>query len=48
MPVTDKCPQCGSYMVEKRGRKGEVWHLCANETCHYRVEVRQEEETEEE
>ena len=48
MPVTDKCPQCGSYMVEKRGRKGEVWHLCANEKCHHRVEVQQEEETEEE
>ena len=48
MPVTEKCPQCGSYMVEKRGRKGEVWHLCANEKCHHRVEVQQEEETEEE
>ncbi len=48
MPVTDKCPQCGGYMVEKRGRKGEVWHLCANETCRCRVEVKQEEETEEE
>lgn len=47
MPVTDKCPQCGGYMVEKRGRKGEVWHLCANETCRCRVEVKQEEETEE-
>ena len=43
MPVTDKCPQCGGYMVEKRSRKGEVWHLCANETCHYRVEVKQDE-----
>jgi len=48
MPVVDKCPQCGGYMVEKRGRKGEVWHLCANETCRCRVEVKQEEETEEE
>lgn len=47
MPVTDKCPQCGGYMVEKRGRKGEVWHLCANETCRCRIEVKQEEETEE-
>ena len=42
MPVIDKCPQCGGYMVEKRSRKGEVWHLCANETCHYRVEVKQD------
>ncbi len=47
-PVVDKCPQCGSYMVEKRGRKGELWHLCANETCHCRVEVQQEDGTEEE
>ena len=47
-PVVDKCPQCGGMMVEKRGRKGEVWHLCANETCRCRVEVKQEDETEEE
>ena len=47
-PVVDKCPQCGGMMVEKRDRKGEVWHLCANETCRCRVEVKQEEETEEE
>lgn len=43
-PVTEKCPVCGSYMVEKRGRKGEVWHLCANETCHHRIEVQASEE----
>ncbi|MBE5802947.1 MAG: type I DNA topoisomerase [Clostridiales bacterium] len=48
MPVVEKCPQCGGYMVEKRGRKGDVWHLCANETCRCRVEVKQEEGTEEE
>lgn len=42
-PVTDRCPQCGGYMVEKRGRKGELLHLCMNETCHCRVEVAQEE-----
>ncbi len=47
-PVTDVCPQCGGYMVEKRGRKGEVWHLCANETCRCRVEVQQDDSTEEE
>ncbi|MEG2253055.1 MAG: hypothetical protein RSC98_08445 [Clostridia bacterium] len=29
----DRCPQCGSYMVEKRGKRGEMIHLCANETC---------------
>ena len=43
-PMTEKCPVCGSYMVEKRGRKGEVWHLCANETCHHRIEVQASEE----
>ena len=48
MPVVDMCPQCGGMMVEKRGRKGEVLHLCANETCRYRVEVKQEEDAEEE
>ena len=41
-PVTTPCPQCGGYMVEKRGRKGLVWHLCANETCHCRIEVQPE------
>jgi hypothetical protein len=37
-------------MVEKRSRKGEVWHLCANETCRCRVEVKGEsgDETEDE
>ena len=39
MPVADKCPKCGSYMIEKRSRKGEVLHLCANESCRHRVEV---------
>lgn len=42
-PVVAKCPQCGSFMVEKKGRKGELWHLCANETCHCRVEGQAEE-----
>ena len=43
MPVDDRCPKCGTYMHLKRNRKGEVWHLCANETCRYRVEVKAEE-----
>ena len=46
-PVTAKCPQCGGFMVEKRGRKGELWHLCANDTCHCRVEVQQEDASDE-
>ena len=38
-PVTEKCPQCGNYMVEKTGRHGEIWHLCANDTCRCKIEV---------
>ena len=42
-PVVDHCPECGSYMVEKRASRGKVWHLCPNETCHYKVEVQSQE-----
>ena len=37
MPVEQKCPKCGGYMVLKRGRKGESYYLCANENCRERV-----------
>ena len=47
MPVDDRCPKCGTYMTLKRNRKGEAWHLCANETCRYRLEVQPEETNEE-
>jgi len=47
MPVDDRCPKCGTYMTLKRNRKGEAWHLCANETCRYRLEVQSEETNEE-
>lgn len=47
MPTTDKCPQCDGYMVEKRGKRGELIHLCANEKCHFKVSVKEKEETEE-
>ncbi|MBO2515805.1 MAG: type I DNA topoisomerase [Clostridiales bacterium] len=43
-PVEEKCPKCGSYMTEKLNNKGETWHLCANETCRYRVQVQKEEQ----
>ena len=46
MPVEDKCPKCGSYMVFKRGRKGETYHVCANETCRERIEVQTDGEEE--
>ena len=32
-PSTEKCPKCGSYMVEKGNKL-----LCANETCGYRMD----------
>ncbi len=37
IPVTEKCPVCGSYMTLKRGKNGEIWHVCANESCRNRV-----------
>ncbi len=40
MPVNEKCEKCGSYMTLKRSRKGEVWHMCSNEKCRHRVEVK--------
>ncbi|MFQ9701447.1 MAG: hypothetical protein ACLR0U_01465 [Enterocloster clostridioformis] len=32
-PSTQKCPVCGSYMVEKGNKL-----LCAGETCGYRMD----------
>lgn len=40
MPVNKRCEKCGSYMTLKRSRKGEVWHLCSNEKCRHKVEVK--------
>lgn len=45
-PIMEKCPQCGSYMVEKPGKRGDKVHLCANETCRYKVTVPAPEATE--
>ena len=36
MPVKEKCPKCGSYMVFKRGKK-ENYYLCANEACREKL-----------
>ena len=36
MPVKEKCPKCGSYMVFKRGKK-ENYYLCANESCREKL-----------
>ena len=32
-PSTQKCPNCGSYMVEKGNKL-----LCSSETCGYRTD----------
>lgn len=44
MPVKEKCTQCGSYMTLKRTKKGETWHICANENCKHREAVQTPEE----
>ena len=36
MPTGDKCPECGSLMLEKKGKK---FHYCMNETCGYKKEM---------
>ena len=36
MKLSERCPKCGGYMTMKINRKGETWHLCANEQCRYK------------
>ena len=38
-PVKEKCPVCGGRMVQKRGAKDTLYHVCVNETCRHRVQV---------
>lgn len=38
-PVEQKCPKCGQYMVEKQNNRGELLHLCTNESCRFKVVV---------
>ena len=35
-PSNQKCPNCGSYMVEKGNKL-----LCSNETCGYRMDIKE-------
>ena len=44
-PVGQNCPKCGTYMVEKRNNKGEVLHLCTNESCRYKETVSVQEDS---
>ena len=45
-PAAEKCAKCGHYMIEKQNNKGELIHLCTNESCRYKTTVQQEEESE--
>ena len=42
LPTTDKCEKCGTYMVEKRKKNGEIVHLCENPTCRHSVTIKQD------
>ncbi len=44
MPAREKCEKCGSYMTVKHTKKGEEWHICANEACRHKVKVCDNEE----
>ena len=38
-PAGVSCPECGSYMVIKRGKNGSLTHVCSSENCTCRIEV---------
>ncbi|MCS7224659.1 MAG: type I DNA topoisomerase [Armatimonadetes bacterium] len=38
-PVADPCPQCGSLLVQKKTRKGEVRLFCTNRQCSYTAPI---------
>ncbi len=47
-PVEEKCPKCGHYMIEKKNNRGEIIHLCTNESCRFKTApVRNESESNE-
>ena len=33
MPIEEKCPKCGAYMVLKRGKGTSVYKKCSNAEC---------------
>ena len=40
-PSKEKCPKCGSYMVEKGNKL-----LCSNEECGYKTDIKNDEKNE--
>ena len=38
--VREKCPECGSYLLEVKGKKGII-HVCQNRECTYKKGVAQ-------
>ncbi len=43
-PVPQPCPKCNApFLVEKWSKTGEVFHICQNKECDYKVEVKKEE-----
>ena len=45
-PVSARCESCGSPMVRKENRKGQVWNVCMNEKCRRRDAVENNESAE--
>jgi DNA topoisomerase-1 len=35
-PVAKECPQCGSFLVERRSKTEGTYHECVREGCGYR------------
>ncbi|MBI3593256.1 MAG: type I DNA topoisomerase, partial [Nitrospirae bacterium] len=45
-PVPKQCPKCNAaFLVEKRNKAGDVFHVCENKACDYKAEEKQEEST---
>ncbi|BCB95975.1 DNA topoisomerase 1 [Dissulfurispira thermophila] len=43
-PVPEQCPKCNApFLVEKRNKSGELFHVCLNKGCDYKKEVKKEE-----
>ncbi|NLJ57815.1 MAG: DNA topoisomerase III [Tissierellia bacterium] len=38
--IREKCPECGSFLLEVKGKKG-IMHVCQNRECKYRRGVAQ-------